>query len=516
MKNCCVIISILWATSCLSVTLDKDMQGVFSNKGPDFSHASLMINHDGVVLVFWSTINFMGEGKYDKKSKKFVIEFLDPISAKEDSVSFIFDKKERAYTILNMDAPYKTFVHVSDEIPDEVRESFKKYPAAIKQKRVQIQREREREQAEKEKLEREEPEYQQLLKEIRDNPKCVVSEKFFTLEFGAKRRALETALSDKQILFTEETLCELLEKMPSKLHNNLAAIFARTELSTETIERYYPKTLEWGRSLNYTILANLARNANTPMSLICDLALRRGIPGGGTQHARQRLVAALGDKNIPFTDETLCNLLEKISGKILPPQSEEIQRPWWFADFYRMLENIFSRSELSKETIKRFYPQVIRWRYSSKILANIAQNPNTPINFVRDLTGQNPTISAETLQMFQNANKRDHYDILSHSNLPADFLEAMGTSHIENPLPNNGSIPVLGRVARHPNVPLSVLEKLARLDYDAVKDAVARNPKATVEVLRLLAKNGNSSVRGLVVQHPNATKDIIDYCRQQK
>ena len=155
----------------------------------------------------------------------------------------------------------------------------------------------------------------------------------------------------------------------------------------------------------------------------------------------------------------------------------------------------------------------------------VAVNPNTPPEVLDKLARQqssfawlckNPNTSAETLLfMSNNADKKFHYDIAGHPNVSADVLESMARRHINNPAPNNASIPVLGKIANHANVPMSVLEKLAQHENDNVKESVARNPKASTDVLQLLAENGNSTVRALVVKHPNVTKELVEYCKRQ-
>ena len=104
------------------------MQGVFSNRGEGFNSSTLIVNHDGIVLLGLGIIGVMGEGKYNKETKTFTIEFLDESVSTNILVSFLFEKAKRTYSFVGAKKSDKTsiLVHISDEIPEEIKKSFEK------------------------------------------------------------------------------------------------------------------------------------------------------------------------------------------------------------------------------------------------------------------------------------------------------------------------------------------------------------------------------------------------------
>jgi len=88
--------------------------------------------------------------------------------------------------------------------------------------------------------------------------------------------------------------------------------------------------------------------------------------------AMRAFQASLHSKDYNFPEEVLVELLEQ-----LPDDNHWI----------RAL--IFSRRELTADTLKKFYPKALEWGdLNDDVLANIAKHPNTPIEIVRDLAGR--------------------------------------------------------------------------------------------------------------------------------
>jgi len=125
MRTCFLMIILLCVSSCASVTLDKEMQGVFANKGSNSYSAVLVINADGIVLFTSGFAVILGKGEYDKETQKFIVEYFES-NNEEALIPFLFDKEKRTYTIQGTEK--ETFIHISDEIPKETKAKLKLYP----------------------------------------------------------------------------------------------------------------------------------------------------------------------------------------------------------------------------------------------------------------------------------------------------------------------------------------------------------------------------------------------------
>jgi hypothetical protein len=131
-----------------------------------------------------------------------------------------------------------------------------------------------------ERLAREKSEYERIRKSIIENPRVVLSQKFYVRDDTPATRALKSALGDRDIVFKEDVLVDLLGELIPDNHWTRGQIFSRPELSAGTLERFYPQALDWGRHLNHEILANIAEHPNTPRALVEDLATRNDVPIG--------------------------------------------------------------------------------------------------------------------------------------------------------------------------------------------------------------------------------------------
>jgi hypothetical protein len=272
---------------------DDARLGVFSNHAEGFG-VSLVVDKSGRAL-FASALGVIGEWMYDTNTCILTLNYFDSEAGKDGSVKFRFNQDRRCYTIVGAESSENrvernTLAFLTNAIPEEWVKAFAKYPETVKEERRRFQADQEAKRLRSAKLAREEPEYQRLLQAIRDHPEIVLSdEKFYSREDTSSTRAFRTALGDKKVHFSEKTLIELLDRLPPDNHWSRAQIFSRPELSSSTIEQFYPKALNWGAYLSYTILANIATHTNTPRRIVEDLASRKGLPVGATGPAQRQL-----------------------------------------------------------------------------------------------------------------------------------------------------------------------------------------------------------------------------------
>ena len=179
-------------------------------------------------------------------------ESFDPGQNKDSSISFSFDHKDRSYTFLGDDEgngdSSTTLHYVTNMIPEQLIQAFKTYPEELEKSRQRIQAREKRKREYEEKLAREKPEYERIRKSIIENPRIVISKEFYVREDTPATRALKSALGDREIWFLEDVLLDLLTELPPDNHWIREQVFSRPELSANTIERFYPKALDWVRT----------------------------------------------------------------------------------------------------------------------------------------------------------------------------------------------------------------------------------------------------------------------------
>lgn len=291
MRTFSLILIFCWAT--ISYGADTKLTGVFSNSADGFKIVTVMVHNDGLAYFHAAIGGQIGEWKFDEASSTLSIRFFDPSSPKDRSLQLKFDAKARTYRLVTPDnadsaEPSDKLDFVSDEIPEKMIEAFKAHSERMKEIRARALAEREWKKRQEEQLERERPEYERVLAQIRTNPRSVLSKEFYSREVTPATRAFQASLKDKNTKYPDEVLVGLLEQLPEDNHWIRAMIFARPELQASTLTKFYTKALKWGE-LNYTILANIAKHPNTPIETVRDLAGRDELPAGATIPAKDRL-----------------------------------------------------------------------------------------------------------------------------------------------------------------------------------------------------------------------------------
>ncbi len=291
MRILSLFLAFCWAA--ISYGADTKWAGVFSNRAEGFKIVTVMVQNDGLAYFHAAIGGQIGEWKFDEPSSTLSIKFFDPSSPEDLSVQLKFDAAVRTYKLLRPgnagDAePSDKLAFVSDEIPEKMIEAFKAYPEKMKEIRARALAEREWKKRQEEQLERERPEYERVLAQIRKEPKSVLSNEFYSREVTLTTRAFQASLKDNDTKYPEEVLIGLLEQLPEDNHWIRAMIFARPELQARTLTKFYPRALQWGE-LNYTILANIAKHPNTPIETVRDLAGKDELPVGATIPAKDRL-----------------------------------------------------------------------------------------------------------------------------------------------------------------------------------------------------------------------------------
>jgi hypothetical protein len=291
MRVLSLIFVFCWAA--ISYAADTKFTGVFSNNAEGFKIVTIMVHTNGLAYFHAAIGGQIGEWTFDDASSMLSIKLFDPSSKKDHSVQLKFDGKTRSYKLTRTDhaadaEPANELKFVTDEIPQKLLEAFNAYPEMIKKARAQALAELEWKRRQEEQLEKERPEFERVLSQIRHNPKSVLSNEFYSRDVTPATRAFQASLKDNGVRFPEEVLVGLLDQLPDDNHWIRAMIFARPELQASTLTKFYHKALKWGE-LNYTILANIAKHPNTPMETVRDLAGRDELPVGATIPAKDRL-----------------------------------------------------------------------------------------------------------------------------------------------------------------------------------------------------------------------------------
>jgi hypothetical protein len=258
-----------------------------------------MVHPDGLAYFHAAVAGQIGEWDFDESAATLSLKVLDPSTMKEHTLTLRFDEKKRSYRMIKPDqvagdARTDELHFVSAEIPNKMVEAFKAYPERIKQMKAQAAFAREFKKRREEQLERERPEYERVVAQIKAEPRTVLAKEFQSQEltklgdFPPKIRAFRDTLSGSEVTYPEEVLIELLNALPDERHTLRMMLFQRPELQGETIARFYPQALKWGK-VDYTILTFVAEHPHTPTEILRDLAGRQDIAVGATQPAKDRL-----------------------------------------------------------------------------------------------------------------------------------------------------------------------------------------------------------------------------------
>lgn len=173
-------------------------------------------------------------------------------------------------------------------------EAFKAYPELIKQLRAQAVAQREFEERREKQRERDRPEYERFVAQIKADPETVLAEEFHRAEvtdlalYPPKFGAFRDTLIDHSVAYPEAVLVKLIKVISGDDLSLLELLFQRPELTSETLADFYPQALVWGNQ-TYTILAAIANHPNTPIEIVRDLAGRKELPVGATYPAQHRL-----------------------------------------------------------------------------------------------------------------------------------------------------------------------------------------------------------------------------------
>jgi hypothetical protein len=272
--------------------------GVFSNEAEGFKIVTVMIHESGMAYFHGAVMGLIGDWKLDAGKSTLSISIYDPSSRKEETINLRFDKDTRSYDIIKpgqeVGKPPYDLHFVSADIPEEIVTAFKAYPEQIKKMKAQAAVEQEFKRLREEQLERERPDYERVVAQIKAEPRTVLANEFQSKEltplgqYPTKIRAFRDTLADHDVPYPEKVLIELLNQVPDDHHSLFVLLVKRPELTGETLTHFYPEALEWGK-LNYTILANIAEHPNTPIEIVRDLAGRKDLAVGATNPAKYRL-----------------------------------------------------------------------------------------------------------------------------------------------------------------------------------------------------------------------------------
>jgi hypothetical protein len=110
--------------------------GVFSNRADGFNTKTLMLDTNGNGLYFAAVAGVPVLWKRNEATNEFTL--TGPVGANQASESFIvrFDPAKREFTILDPKRAENSrpLHHVSDEIPQRVRDAIKDFDGSIKPK----------------------------------------------------------------------------------------------------------------------------------------------------------------------------------------------------------------------------------------------------------------------------------------------------------------------------------------------------------------------------------------------
>ncbi|NLB55331.1 MAG: hypothetical protein GX811_06120 [Lentisphaerae bacterium] len=443
------------ALYCSVVARGQDeLQGVFSNEAEGFNTVTLMVHENGDAYFHAAVAGVIGKWSYDKPSSILTFNYFYPGPNKDASMHFTFDSKKRTYTLTGDGTETSTYSsqtlhYVTNAIPDQLIQAFKTYPKELKKHRQQTEaREKQRRKYE-EKLAREKPEYEKIRTFIVENPHVVVSSDFYGRDDTPATRALKSTLGDRDVPFPEDVLVKMLEQLPPDNHWIREQIFARSEHSATTIEKYYPKALDWGARLNYGILVNIATHPNTPRSLVEDLALSTTLPGGAVGPAQAQVKQ--------FAEDVLAG-----------------------------------HTDTSDDSFHHLYELAIKmpthgWTDNGKaILFALAKSPITPATVLARVADADD-------EFVQKA-------ILSHANISAQILTQLSTSRFAR---------VREAVLANPDIRPEMLLALSRDKEGIVRAAVAAHPATPTAILIEMQTDEYFDVRRNLIRNPNTPESVL-------
>lgn len=428
----------------------EELHGVFSNEAEGFKTVTLMVHERGDAYFHAAVAGVIGKWSYDKPSSILTFDYFDPGPNKDSSVRFKFDAMKRTYTFVidgtetTADSS-RTLHYVTNTIPDQLIQAFKTYPQELEKHRRQVQARETQKREYEEKLAREKPEYERIQKSIVENPHVVVSPEFHSREDTPATRALKSTLGDREIALPENDLIALLEQLPPDNHWIREQVFARPELTAATIEKFYPKALDWGKHLNYGILANIAKHPNTPRALVEDLATKNDVPIGAVGPAQEQI--------------------KKYAEELLATNSDTA-----LEDFQHLYEFALKM------------PKVAHTDNGKSIVLMLAKSSTTPANILT--------------QIAQTDDRLVQGALISNMNTPLSTIKQLAASKFPR---------VREDVANIPNIPLDILLVLSKDDEGRVRAAVAAHPTTPVATLTEMQSDDYFDVRRNLIRNPPHT-----------
>ncbi len=431
--------------------------GVFSNEQSGFDILTMLIDQSGFGSIHTPVMVVVGKWTYDAESSILTFEQLTADSNNESRISFYFNKDSREYIPINPEngkhaSSTDSLHYIKSEIPKELVEGYKKAPAEIEKRQRELVARKNWKQMREDELEREKPEYERILNAIKEDPTIVLSDEYYGVESTPATRALRTALSDKNIIFPESTLIQLLEDPPEKQFMIRVRVFSRPELSTKTIEDYYPKALEWGSRLSYGLLVNIINNPNTPMELIEDLSLQSGVPVGATEPAKRKV----------------------------------------YQNFKEML---FEENGPTREQIDHIY------EYALKIYNRKGMHGRRDTELLMALAKSNYTTSDILDELLQCESKYVRFEVMSNSNTSWDKIAHLADSEDRY---------IRTAVAKNPNIPEEMMFKFSKDNESKVRAAIIAQPSVPTQILQYLGNDDSYYVRMALAYNPNTPLSILE------
>lgn len=438
-----------------------ELHGVFSNEAEGFKIVTVMVHDSGYAYFHAAVAGAIGKWSYDKKVSILTLDYFDPGPNKDATIKFMFDPKKRIYTLVGdisettADSS-RTLHYVTNCIPDQLIQAFKTYPEELERCRRQIQaRERQKREYE-EKLAREMQEYERIRKSIVEKPRVVISKEFYVSDDTPATRAIKSALGDRDIAFQEDVLVDLLGELPPDNHWIREQIFSRPELSAGTIAKFYPQALDWGKHLNYGILANIANHPNTPMALVEDLATKNDVPIGVVGPAQGQV--------------------KKYAEELLAADSDPS-----FGKFQHLYDFALKM------------PKVAHTDNGKSIILMLAKSSSTPINILTQIAHTDD-------QLIQGT-------IISNTNTPFSTISQLAGSRFPR---------VREAVASVPGSPLDILLILAKDDEGRVRAAVAAHPTTPVTTLTEMQFDECFDVRRNLIKNSNTPISVLEALASDK
>lgn len=450
----CIVLSLFVLYSATAYG-QRELQGVFSNEAEGFKTVTLMVHEGGDAYFHAAVAGVIGKWSYDKPSSTFTFDYFDPGPNKDAVIKFMFDPKKRTYTLAGdiSETPTdstRTLHYVTNSIPDQLIQAFKTYPEELEKRRRQIQARENQKREYEEKLAREKSEYERIRKSIVESPRVVLSKEFYVREDTPATRALKSTLGDRDIAFKEDVLVDLLGELPPDNHWIREQIFSRPEISADTIEKFYPQALDWGKHLNYGILANIANHPNTPIALVEDIATKNDVPVGAVGPAQKQII----------------KYAEALLATDSDPSLDQFLHLYDFA--LRM-------------------PKVAHTDNGRSIVLMLAKHSRTPKNILTQIAQADDRIVQDA--------------IISNTNAPLSTIKQLAASKFPR---------VREAVASTPGIPLELLLVLAKDDEGPVRAAVAAHPMTPVMTLMEMQSDDYFDVRRNLIRNPHTPLSVLE------